>query len=174
MFTNLKKNFSKGFSIVELLVVIALLTVITVVATSILYTSLGSSTKASGLEIVKQNGDQAIQFLERRIREAKEVSCVDLGGGNWELQVTDRNYVVTNFRTVYDSTNGVNRLAYGGSTYLTSAELNATAFSCAVISAGVGDPDVVAVSFTLQMSPGGRPSEAVVETFRTRTSLRTY
>lgn len=171
---NVLKN-EQGFSIVELLIVIVLLAVISITATSLLYTSLGSSGKASGIAVVKQSGDQAIQYIERQIRGSRNAACVDLGGGVWVLQLTDQAGTVVDIQMVNDVTSGMDRIAYTGPIFITSAELSASNFSCNLSSTGnFSEPDIVEVAFTLEISPGSRPSEATRITFQTRTSLRTY
>jgi prepilin-type N-terminal cleavage/methylation domain-containing protein len=161
----------RGYTIIELLIVIVLLASISITATTLLFTSLGGSGKASGLAVVKQSGDQAIQLIERQIRGAGSVSCPAVN----QLTITDSDGITATFEIVNDVAAGVDRVAYSGPVFITSDELSASNFSCSLISTGIqGEPDVVEVQFTLAIAPGGRPSEAVTETFRTRTSLRNY
>lgn len=156
---------SKGSSLLELLIVVVLTALVAVIATSLLFTTLGSSRKASGLVLVKQNGDQAIQLLERQIREAKSASCPNPYN---VLTITDQNdddiVITLSSDRVIQTPGG----------FLTGDQLEAPVFVCSVVIGGAGVPDFVEVSFTLTLAPGGRPAETVSEEFQTRVSLRTY
>lgn len=158
-----------GYSILELLIVMVLLSIVSITATSLLFSSMSGSGKASVIAVVKQSGDQAIQFIERQIRNSKTAACP----AATQLELTDANDIATIYETVNDS--GVDRLAIDGTDFITSTEIQASNFSCNIFSTGVsGEPDIVQISFTLTIAPSGRPSETFTETFRTRTSLRTY
>lgn len=158
-----------GYSLMELLIVVVLLVVIAMSATSFLFTTLSGTGKASGVAVVKQNGDHAIGLIERGARFG--ASCVDNGPGNDDLIVG-----TITFRIVNDS--GINRLAMddGGTvTYLTSSKLRASGFDCEVL-ASPNTPDTVSVRFTLQLGTPGtdRVSEVAQETFETRVATRQY
>lgn len=176
----MEKN--QGYSLIEALIVVTLLALVAMTSTTFLFASLSGSGKASGLAVVKQNGDHASGILERTLRFAHTVDCQDLGFGIDQLDVIpERGADLTTFRVINDS--GVDRVAMetdAGATltYLTSVRLQASAFDCQLevptYSPGFA-PDSVFVSFRLELDPGsGRPEEVTGETFETRVLLRDY
>ena len=161
----------RGSSLLELLIVVVLTAGIAVVATSLLFTSLGSSSKAAGLSVVKQEGDQAIQLIERLVREASNAKCPGPPlGSNDELEIIDQDGGSLFFSL--DTATGQVQIAPGG--YLTSDQVEATLFECEVEIGTGGDPDFVRVEFVLTFAPGSRVAETVSEKFQTRVSLRSY
>lgn len=70
------KNFSaqRGFTLVELLVVIAVMSVIGTISTDLFSSVIRGGNKANVINEVKQNGQQALDVMERYIRNAATVS----------------------------------------------------------------------------------------------------
>jgi len=62
-----------GFTLVEILVVVGILGIIAVVASTIFFTTIRSSSKTKTLTKVKENGDYALSVMERLIRDSEEV-----------------------------------------------------------------------------------------------------
>lgn len=69
MFTN------KGFSLVEILVVIAIVGVVGIILTSIFVSSIRGSNKAAFIETIKRNGQSALETMDKNIRNAKKIVC---------------------------------------------------------------------------------------------------
>lgn len=64
---------SDGFTLIELLVAVAIISVVLGIGLTALAASIRSSTKASILNQVKQNGDFAIETMTRSVRSAVDV-----------------------------------------------------------------------------------------------------
>jgi prepilin-type N-terminal cleavage/methylation domain-containing protein len=158
-----------GYSLIELLIVITLVAFLAVTATNFLFTSLSGSGKASGLAVVKQNGDHTIGVIERRIRDAQAASCPSADS----LLLTDAGGEDTTFAVTSDR---VTSTTAAGDVFLTSERIVAESFSCSVISGAEGTPDIVAISFQLRLGDPStdRPEEVAVEQFETRVTMRTY
>ncbi len=167
----------RGYSLIELVMVVGLVAILAITSTQLLLTSLSGSSKASVLATLKQNGDYAIGIMERVLRDAIAVECLT---GD-QLLVTDANGT-TAFMVEDDSSlvPPVSRVASNSAAspnnYLTGEKIQASNFQCLRIPGTVGNPDVVLVSFRLTLGRPGvdRTSEVVQETFETRVSLRTY
>lgn len=160
-----------GFTVIEVLMVVVILSIISIASTNLLFTSLGGSGKAAGLAMLKQNGDHAISLIERNVRWADSASCP--GIAQLEFENSDGENVIVEITA---DVGGQKRISYtedGVLTYLTGEQLEASEFTCTAISSP-NDPTVVDLSFKLTLDPGGEPSTTVTETFRTRVSLRTY
>lgn len=67
-------NYRGGFSLIELIVVLALFTVLMVVTSQVLISSLRSVRKAEASSVVRANVDYAISIVERHLRNAKEIT----------------------------------------------------------------------------------------------------
>ena len=80
---------NRGFTLVELLVVIAMVAVIGVVMLAIFTNTLRGSHKAQVLSAIKQNGQAVLEAMDRDIRNADNVVCatstnlVIISGGDY-------------------------------------------------------------------------------------------
>ena len=72
-FSTLNFQFSKGFSLVELLSAVAIFSVIGIIVVSILTLTLRGSRKADLTESLRQNGDVVLSKVVRSIRYAKSI-----------------------------------------------------------------------------------------------------
>jgi len=72
-----KKIF--GFTLLEMIVVAAVLGILSLLFTQILYMTIRTNTKTESLKNVKQNGDHALDVMTRMIQNAKTVDtdCYD-------------------------------------------------------------------------------------------------
>ena len=180
-----------GFTLVETMVVVALLSVVGVMAVEIFFTSLRGGTKAETLKEVKQNGDYAISVMERMIRNAQEVTSpnpTDCDGSQF-LEITIRN---PDFgKTTFSCGNQIALISatpYSPlpltptptpvETYLTSSELYVR--DCYFICNNPGStPENVTIHFVLSETGAAtptpaRPEERASVTFETTISLRNY
>src|SRR3989338_1427537 len=87
----------RGFSMVEMLVVIALLGIISTIVTQVLVISVRSSLKAEIQKEVKQNGDYAISIMERAIRNATDVDAAGCNISRDFVTITNRDTTTTTF-----------------------------------------------------------------------------
>lgn len=70
-----KKFFSRGFTLMELLVSIAVLSVIGVIFLVVFSNSLRGGNKAQIVLAIKQNGQAVLETIDKTIREADNVIC---------------------------------------------------------------------------------------------------
>jgi prepilin-type N-terminal cleavage/methylation domain-containing protein len=66
---------SKGFSLIEVMISIAIIGVIGVISTAIFTQTLKISSQTDTISKLKQNGDQAISLIEDSLRSADAVIC---------------------------------------------------------------------------------------------------
>ncbi len=64
-------TISRGFTLVELLVVMVVFSLVGAITGAILVNSLRTSNKANSLTVLKQNGDYVIEQTEKLLREAR-------------------------------------------------------------------------------------------------------
>ena len=88
---------NKGFSLIEILVVIGVFAIIGLITSQSVLTSLKGARKADAETQVRQNIDYTTQVIDRQLRSAKSVSCVsatevdfvDSGGQNQSFSKSD-------------------------------------------------------------------------------------
>lgn len=118
-------NQLKGFSLIELLVVISIFSILAVVVTQVITTSLRSSTKSRSIIQVRENVNFAQSIIERKIRSARSVVC----SSPQQLDFVDEDGVTESF---FCDANG-NFIAYNSSR-LTSSDISVdcsgVVFSC--------------------------------------------
>ncbi len=85
----------KGFTLIELMVVVTVVISVAVVAGNIFYSSLRSNTKTQVTTDLKQKGDYALTIMERMIREAKVIDSADCS--NDQLTITYKDGEETTF-----------------------------------------------------------------------------
>jgi len=87
----------KGFTLVELLVVVGLVLIIGTVGTSIITSVLRSYNKAQIINEIEQNGNYVLSLMESQIRNARSVVC-DSGGPNClKVNVTPQGGIAFSF-----------------------------------------------------------------------------
>ena len=169
----------RGFTLIEILVALGIFVIILVVGSNMFFTILKSSSKTKVLTEVKQNGDYAINVMERMIRNAKEIventeaTPLRCASEMSKLKITNPSGDTTEF----DLTGP--RIASNLGNYLTSdaVEIDATQSNRFDCTAGVPgtSPDVVTINFILkQAGTVSRPEEEASVSFQTTVTLRNY
>lgn len=167
----------KGFTLIEMLVVIGALAIIVVVGSTSFFSLLKGSTKTRVANLVKQNGDYALAIMERMIRNGKiventEVPPQECELGMSKLKILNPDGGETEFECSESAIS---------STSATTAEqipitsdqvkVNSCSFDCQ--RTRIFEPDVVTINFTLsQAQEDVRPEEAVSIVFKTTVVLR--
>lgn len=96
-----------GFTLVEVLVVIAVLSVMGVFMTDIFFRSLRASSKSQILSEMKKNGQVALGRLEKEIRSSDAIVCLST-----DTVVIDSQGAYTRYRFVPASTNVNSNITY--------------------------------------------------------------
>jgi prepilin-type N-terminal cleavage/methylation domain-containing protein len=69
-------NKKNGFTLIEILVSVTILSIVSTVIASILFLSLRSDDKTRATKEVKQNGDAVISVIKQFVRSANSISCL--------------------------------------------------------------------------------------------------
>jgi len=173
----------KGFSLIEMLIVLGIFSVIGVVMTQVLGTSLRSSRKSENIGVVKENIESALAIMERMLRDASSINCSASQGNQLVFYDNSVNsYGVPNPVEVDFVCQGIpNGDAHlvkirGGITQrLTSEEVvieDCQIFSCVESPSGTPPPYVdISIRARHRDSTGG---EGASVNYNTRILLRTY
>lgn len=162
------KTFSKGYTLIELVVVAAILGIIGVVSVSLFLTSLSGGGKSSGTNEVRANGDYAITQMERMIRNAVRIEGACTSDMD-SLTILNSDGNTTTF-SVENSRIASNS---GYLTAPTSQVSGAIDFDCS--QSLDGSPGLVKITFILNKANAlTNRFESVEVEFSTSVQLRTY
>lgn len=156
----------KGFTLLELLMVVSLLGLVLITVTGLLGNIFSGSGKSRALQAVKQNGQFALSTMERTARRAKTLTACS--GGTLTVIVPETGGDVAYTFDRSGATlrrNGIN---------LVSSDVRVTGFSCSLTPAAAGNPAVVKIILTLDKLSLTPDESALAQTFETTISLRTY
>lgn len=135
----------QGFSLIELIVVIGLLSLLTLAISSIMLTSILSSNRVRLTTKIKQSGNYALGQIQNMIRNAKSLeTCNSVDS---ELILTNQDGGSTAVVMEIDA-GGINRVASNSGIYLTPETINVSTFS---INCEPSDetPALIKISFDL-------------------------
>lgn len=147
------KKITKGFTLVEFLIVTAILGIIGSVVLSVLFTTFRVSKKADSLVELRQTGDSVISQVVKNIRYAKSLdfptSCV---GGVISPYITVTS-IVDNSQTTFSCEASAvgGKIASNGASLIDDRRITAANcfFSCTQDS--ISDPPIINFSFRLQL-----------------------
>lgn len=161
----------KGFTLIEILVVIGVLAIIVVVGSTSFFNLLKGSMKTRTISLVNQNGDYALAIMERMIRNGEIIENSDgqtcVSGMN-KIKIINPDGDWTEFSCEGDTISS-------NSASLISNQVKVANGNCSFDCqrAGIFEPDVVTINFTLsQAQTGVRPEEEASVVFKTTVVLR--
>ncbi len=168
-----KVALQKGYTLVELLVVITILSVIGVIVVTVITISLRGSQKSDKLEIVRQGGDTAMSQMVRSIRYAKSLdspaSCVPATNVS-SITITS---LQDNGQTTYSCAS--NAIASNSAPLVDTNAVNVNACSFTCSQQRVSDPPTIQIQFSLSAKNESSFTETkAVIPFQTSVTLRNY
>jgi prepilin-type N-terminal cleavage/methylation domain-containing protein len=136
-------RLGRGFSLIEMLVVLSVFAILTVVMTQILFVTVRSAKKSDATVRVRQNLENALTSMERQLHNAVDIPvCPNPDTSTVTLE--DINGQQTNFACVNIGSNGY---IASNSARLTSNSVIVT--SCSLTcTGGAGTPTSVAINVT--------------------------
>lgn len=97
----------RGFTLIEVLVVLGILSILSVLFVEIFFRSLKGNNKAQLLGIVKQNGQVALETMDKIIRNSDKVICPPPNTPSDTLVTQkDKSYIRFRFNSPTPSANG--------------------------------------------------------------------
>jgi prepilin-type N-terminal cleavage/methylation domain-containing protein len=166
-------DMKKGFTLMEMLVVIGVIGMIGVITSGSIITSIRGSKRTDSDTQVRQSVDYTIAVIERQLRNARSVTC----DSPTQITYTDPDFRTTTFsRGVYrpaGSPIDVGYIASGSATTkLTGAEVNVTSvtFTCTPAQGNISASVTVVVNAEDSQAQGIEKAEIIG---RTTVYLRT-
>lgn len=166
-------GIKRGFTLVELLVVVTILATVGVLATNMFFQILKGASKTEVLKRVKQEGNYALSVIEKMSRNALEVEDMkSVCDGNYRSSLTIKNQdeATTSFSCT-GTTIASNSADLTSSQVRVSSDCNQF-IKCTQTGSA---PAVVEIKFSLsQAGSPTRPEEKASVDFQTTVSLRNY
>lgn len=169
-------NHGAGFTLLELLVSVAIISILSIVMSQVFISTIRTNTKTEILKEVKQNGDSAIESMVRMIQNAQIVTC----NTTRSLAIVNPDGFTTTLACLADGT--AMRLASSSASttvYLSSKKVTLGGVSCDTstllftCTSATGMPSSVMISFRLaQTGAPGAQFETASETFQTTAAMR--
>lgn len=154
----------EGFTLIEIMVVVAIFTLFSVSLIGILLATIRGGNKAQLTQSLHQEGDAALMTMARVIRQGESVTCAS---GQATVESSDGGSTI--FELVLDES--VNKIASNSSQFLTSSKATVSnlSFTCYVNDSG---KTTVTLKFTLAAASGVQVQEKFTQDFATSVSLR--
>lgn len=175
-------NKIKGFTLIEVLVVMGIFIILTTVVLSVLITVLRGSRQSDSIILVRQNGEHAMAQMIRTMRFAASLDypsplggtppvCSSSGIATQNVQVTSVNLSQTTF-SCPSNFNYPNFISLNG-TMLTNSN-TVVVKSCSFVCAQqAGGPPTISISFTLlKVNSSGLPEGNSTIPFQSSVTLR--
>lgn len=131
---------SKGFSLIEILIVVTIFAVIGLLATRSIFLTIRGAKKSDSLVRVRENVNYSLSVIERQLRNSESVTCPNASTST--LSYISLEGTTTTFSCV---TAGTDKYIASGSARLTSADISVTgcSFTCTV---GTNTPPTVKIA----------------------------
>jgi len=165
-------DMKKGFTLVEMLLYLAILSVVVLAFSSFLSLSYTSRVKAAVIAEVEQQGSQTMSLITQNIRNSVSVTAPSAGVSASSLTLTE--YTGSNSPTIFDQSVNTLRITEGvtAAVNLTSNRVIVSNLSFRNLSRP-STPGAVQVKFTLtHINPSNRGEYIYSKNFTSTASLR--
>lgn len=165
-------SYQKGFTILEILVVMSIVSVAGVIVAGILVSTLRGSSKVNTVSNVKQNGNYAIAQMSRIIRSASTINILPCGNPSTAVQSITVTQIDTS-QTIFDCSGST--ITSNGTSLLDTSNVKLVSSSCQLICSqqSSGDTPVVQIKFSLmQKNSSSQPDQSSTIPFQTSVILR--
>lgn len=157
----------KGYSLIELTIVVALISILSITISAIVLTTIVNSNRIRNQVKLRQAGDFALGQIGTLIRNSRHVLACDSVGSVITLENTDGG--TTSF--MLEGT----QIASNSGVYLTPSDLETTNFSITCLPSD-SEIRLVNIGFTLELPGGdeGKAAENPTASFATSAEVKNY
>jgi prepilin-type N-terminal cleavage/methylation domain-containing protein len=126
------KKLNKGYTLIEMLVVIVIFATVALVASETLILTLRGTRKANAVSKVRQDVDYALGSMERQLRGAKLITSACTGAASSQISFTDQNGNNVTFSCINVNNSNLPASIASSSGTLTSSNItiSACSFTC--------------------------------------------
>lgn len=163
---NMTKRLRKGYSLIELTIVVGLISVLAITISSIVLTTIVNSNRIRNQIRLRQIGDFAVGQMQTMIRNARKVTSCDQTADTITIQNPDGQTTRFYLETTYIASNS-------GTFNITPSDSTVTNFTI-TCEPSATEPKLVTVSFTLSKTDnaGERAIEMQPQTYAFSVGLR--
>lgn len=157
----------KGYSLVEILVVIFIFSVLVTLVTQSIALTLRGSRKSENISDVRAELEHVLSAMERNLRSAKEISACPATANTKRVEFTDQ-WGNTGSAFECDSSDATDGFIASGSARITSNEINVdcanSSFTCTLSSTGTPDKVGIILSAEKKDTSGVEGSSITITT----------
>lgn len=171
--TRLRRSLAssqRGYSLVEIMVVLALFAILVLVATQTLLLSLRSANKSEALGRVKENLEYSVSIMERYLRGAKSITTTCPNTDTNTLSFIDKDDVARTFSCVNPGVDGYINLNTNRLTDQKISVLSCT-IACSTV---IGSPPSVEITIVAQDKSSVPGADQAQATSKTTVVLRQF
>lgn len=155
----------RGFSLIELLVAVAIFTIVMTVAAGALITMLGVNLKNRTVTVATNNLNVAVESLSRSIQEARSAYTIGAGGTSISFDISEGGAPVTVTYSIAPSPSGSGNAIYrsiGGASAqpITADDINITRLYFRASEYGSGTGQNILVTIAGEVGDPGNPAES--------------
>ena len=169
---------NKGFTLIELMVVVTLISIMGIMTTQILIINIRSQKKSEIIKEVKQNGDFALSVMENMVRNANDIVTASCNTNTNQFAILNQD----GFSTTFDCSDGL-QIASRSADYptgnpLENYPLTSTKVSLEACNFRIVCPTpplsakYVFINFSLKQAGGVSVEDTAKSDFQTTISLR--
>ena len=85
--------YHHGFTLIELIVTITIMSMIGILIAQVFFTTSRTNTKTELVKEAKQNGEYALGFIERMIRNSRYVTSACAGSADTSITITKKRCI---------------------------------------------------------------------------------
>lgn len=158
----------KGFTLLEILVVLSLFVLVSLLANQVFFSALRGTSKSDATTLVKQNGNYALSVMQRNLYNSRGIT----GCSSGRIIYLDADGNPAYFLCVVAEGTATDGYIASGSARLTTDDVAVTSCSMTCSPSLPETPREVSISFELKKAVGERVEEKSVLPFQTRVVLR--
>lgn len=155
-------NTKRGFSLIEMLVVISIFAVIGILATTSVALTLRSSKKSDSLVRVRENVNYSLSIIERQIRNSESIDCTLVTAQN--LPYVAEGGAAGRFNCTIGATGNIASASGALLVPITSSDISITACSFTCSQVNVNNPPVVRLSVSAEDATSTGTEKGTVST----------
>jgi type II secretory pathway pseudopilin PulG len=160
----------KGFSLIELVIVVGLTSLLTIAITSVSITSIVGANRVRNLIKTRQAGDGALNQIQTSLRNARDISVCNSANNQLTMQNMDGGTTTLSL----ELTGELGRIASNSGSYLTPADITVTNFD---LQCSPTDTEIslITVKFEVKSSiAGSRSQDTPTIPYETTVQLRNF